>query len=187
MATSITVAQALAYEQDPTIIPAGAVFDLVDIAANIESLTATEISGLKSIGVHAITSTDNVVTFAPGGAQETALDSSGLHITAEITASTAIALDIRAAATGAPVLVPENERVTVLDTAANLELMTPAQLQALKTIVDPSTDTGTDSGKSAVHQIAATDTLPVFHGRSDHGARQRQCRRPFAAGRCGPE
>ena len=47
MATSITVAQAIAYENDPSTIPAGAVFDIVDIAANIESLTASEISELR--------------------------------------------------------------------------------------------------------------------------------------------
>ena len=60
MATSITVAQAIAYESDPSTIPAGSIFDIVDTAANIESLTVGEINNLSSIGVSAIKSTDGL-------------------------------------------------------------------------------------------------------------------------------
>jgi hypothetical protein len=65
MATPITVAQALAYENDPSTIPADAVFDVVDTAENIGSPTASEISQLSSqLSVSSMTATDAPVTFA---------------------------------------------------------------------------------------------------------------------------
>ncbi len=162
MATSITVAQALAYENDPSTIPAGAVFDIVDVAANIESLTASEISGLKSIGVTSIKSTDGLVKVDPTGAKETAFANTNIPITADITVAKALSLETTIAASGTPVLVPPDERVTVVGTAAELEALTKSQLKALGAIIDTTASGGTDSGKSAVHKIAATDAPPVF-------------------------
>src|SRR5215469_15293260 len=137
MATSISVAQALAYENDPSTIPAGAVFDIVDTAANIGSLGATDISNFASLlSVTSMTATDAPVTFTPGGAEQAALKSAGIHITAEINAQEVIQLDVLHNQSGHPLLVPPDEHIMVLDTAANLEALTPKQLADLGTAVD---------------------------------------------------
>ncbi len=162
MPTSITVAQALSYEEDPSTIPAGAIFDIVDTAENIETLTASEISALTSIGVTAIKSTDGLVRVDPTGAKETALANANIPITADITVAKALSLEAKAAASGTPVLVPPDERVTVVGTAAELEALTKSQLKALGAIIDTTASGGTDSGKSAVHRVAASDAPPVF-------------------------
>jgi hypothetical protein len=163
MATSITVAQALAYENDPSTIPAGAVFDIVDIASNIETLTASEISDLSSLlNVSSMTATDAPVTFTPGGPEQAALKSAGIHITAEINAQEVIQLDVLHNQSGHATLVPPDEHVIVLDTAANLEALTPKQLSDLGSAVDKLNASGANTGNSAVTQIAATDKAPVF-------------------------
>jgi hypothetical protein len=163
MATSITVAQAIAYENDPSTIPAGAVFDLVDIAANIETLTATEISQLSSVlGVSSITATDAPVTFTPGGPEQAALKSAGISITAEINVTEALALEQQTTSSGTPLLAPPVENIIVLDTAANLETMTRAELRDLSNVADTVKANGTPTTNSAVTQIAGTDAPPVF-------------------------
>ena len=163
MATSISVAQALAYENDPSTIPAGAVFNIVDIAANIETLSATDISNFASLlSVKSMTATDAPVTFTPGGAEQAALKSAGIHITAEINAQEVIQLDTQHNMSGSPLLVPPDEHVIVLDTAANLELLTPKQLSDLGTAVEKLNTSGTNTGNAAVTQIAGTDAPPVF-------------------------
>jgi len=48
MATAITVAQALFYEQNPSQIPPGSVFFISDTAANVESLTAVQLAQLPA-------------------------------------------------------------------------------------------------------------------------------------------
>jgi hypothetical protein len=48
MATAITVAQALFYEQNPSQIPPGSVFFISDTAANVEALTAVELAQLPA-------------------------------------------------------------------------------------------------------------------------------------------
>jgi hypothetical protein len=48
MATPITVAQALTYEQNPSLIPPGAVFFISDTAANVEALTASQLANLPA-------------------------------------------------------------------------------------------------------------------------------------------
>jgi hypothetical protein len=162
MPTSITVAQALSYEEDPSTIPAGVALAIVDIADNIETLTASEISDLSTIGVSSITATDAPVTFTPGGPEQAALKSAGISITAYINAQEAIALDVQHNQSGTPVLVPPDEQVIVLDTAANLESLTPLQLTDLGTAIDTLRAGGADSGNSAVTEVAATDQPAVF-------------------------
>ena len=120
MATLITVAQAIAYENDPSTIPAGAIFNIVDTAANIESLTVGEINHLQSIGVNAIKSTDGLVKVDPTGAKETAFANANIPITADITVAKALSLESNVASGGTPVLVPPDERITVVGTAAEL-------------------------------------------------------------------
>ncbi len=163
MATSITVAQALAYENDPSTIPAGAVFDIVDVAANIETLAASDISNFASLlNVSSMTATDAPVTFTPGGPEQDALKSTGIHITAEINAQEVIQLDVLHNQSGHPTLVPPDEHVIVVDTAANLESLTAKQLSDLGNAVDKLNASGTNTGNSAVAQIAATDAPAVF-------------------------
>jgi len=163
MPTSITVAQALSYEQDPSTIPAGAVFDIVDTAENIETLTASDISSLSSLlSVTSMTATDAPVTFTPGGPEQAALKSAGITITAEISASEAIALDVQHDTSGSPLLVPPDEHIIVLDTAANLESLTATQLSDLGSAVDTVNASGKNTGNSAVTQIAATDAPAVY-------------------------
>jgi hypothetical protein len=163
MATAITVAQALAYENDPTTIPAGAVFDIVDVAANIETLSASDISSFASLlSVSSMTATDAPVTFAPGGAEQAALKSAGIHITAEINAQEVIQLDTQHNMSGSPLLVPPDEHIIVLDTAANLESLSPKQLSDLGNAVEKLNTSGNNSGNTAFTEIAATDTPAVF-------------------------
>ena len=163
MTTSITIAQALAYEQDPSQIPPNTTFDIVDIAANIETLNDTEISSLSSLlHVTSMTATDAPVTFTPGGPEQAALASTGTSITSYISASEAIALDVVQNMSGTPLLVPPDESVIVVDTAANLEGLTPNQLSDLGSAVDTVNASGGDTGKSAVTSVAATDAPPVF-------------------------
>ncbi len=162
MATSITVAQAIAYENDPSTIPAGSIFDIVDTTANIKSLTAGEINHLSSIGVSAIKSTDGLVKVDPTGAKETAFANANIPITADITVAKALSLESNVASGGSPVLVPPDERITVVGTAAELESLTRSQLKALGAIIDTTATGGTDSGKTAVHKIAGSDAPPVF-------------------------
>ena len=163
MATAVTVAQALAYESDPTTIPAGAVFDIVDAAANIETLSATDISNFASLlNVTSMTATDAPVAFTPGGPEQAALTNAGISITAYINTQEAIQLDVLHNQSGSPLLVPPSETVIVVDTAANLKSLTPKQLSDLGSAVDTAKANGKDTGTSAVTQIAATDTAPVF-------------------------
>ncbi len=103
----ISPRQALAYENDPSTIPAGAVFDIVDTGENIGSLTASEISQLSSqLSVSSMTATDAPVTFTPSGPEQAALKSAGIHITAEINAQEVIQLDTQHNMSGSPTLVP---------------------------------------------------------------------------------
>ena len=163
MTTSITVAQALGYEQDPSQIPPNTVFDIIDTAANIETLTASDISSLSSLlSVSSMTATDAPVTYAPGGPEQAALKSTGITITAYVSASEAIALDVQHNISGTPLLVPPDESVIVLDTAANLEALTPNQLSDLGTAVDTANAHGNNTGNSAITQIAATDAPAVY-------------------------
>ena len=163
MAPSITVAQALAYESDPSTIPAGAVFDIVDIAANIETLGASDITNIANLlGVTSMTATDAPVVFTPGGPEQAALKGAGIHITAEISAQEVIQLDTQHNMAGTPTLVPPDEHVIVLDTAANLESLTPKQLSDLGSAVDTVNASGKNTGNTAFTQIAGTDAPPAF-------------------------
>src|ERR1700746_3455462 len=110
MATSITIAQAPAYEQDPSQIPPNTTFEIIDTAANIETLNGTDILGLSSLlNVTSITATDAPVTFTPGGAEQQALKTAGIDITAHISASEAISLEQDLNASGTPILVPPDK------------------------------------------------------------------------------
>ena len=163
MPTSITVAQALSYEADPATIPAGAVFDIIDTAENIETLTASDISNFASLlNVSSMTATDAPVVFTPGGPEQAALKTAHISITAEIDAQEAIALDTQHNMSGTPTLVPPDEHVIVVDTAANLESLTAKQLSDLGGAVDTAKANGNDTGTSAVTQIAATDEPAVY-------------------------
>jgi hypothetical protein len=163
MATAITVAQALAYENDPSTIPAGAMFDIVDVAANIETLSATDITNFASeLKVSSITATDAPVTFTPSGPEQAALKNAGIHITAEINAQEVIQLDVLHNQSGHALLVPPDEHIIVLDTAVNLEALTPKQLSDLGTAVDKLSASGVNTGNPAFTQIAATDAPAVF-------------------------
>src|SRR5215469_2571557 len=48
MATAITVAQALFYEQNPSQIPPGSVFFISDTATNVEALTSVQLAQLPA-------------------------------------------------------------------------------------------------------------------------------------------
>ncbi len=158
----LTVAQALALEANPPFVPANETVMIVDTAANIETLTASDISALPSIGVTSITATDAPVTFTPGGPEQAALTSTNIPITADINLATALSLEAPALSSGPTLLVPPTENIIVVDTAANLEGLSIGQLDALTTIADTATAGGLDSGTSAVTQIAAGETVPVF-------------------------
>jgi len=163
MATSITVAQARSYEQNPSQIPAGTVFDIIDTSGNIDTLTATDISNFSSLlSVTTIVSTDGPVTFTPGGPEQAALQSAGITIDAHVSVSGAISLDVQYNMSGGPTLVPPGENLIVVDTAANLETLTPRQISDLGKAVDTATAAGKDSGTSAVTEIAGTNAPPVF-------------------------
>ena len=98
----------------------------------------------------------------PTGAKETAFANANIPITADITVAKALSLESNVASGGSPVLVPPDERITVVGTAAELESLTRSQLKALGAIIDTTATGGTDSGKTAVHKIAGSDAPPVF-------------------------
>ena len=133
---------------------------IVDTAANIETLSASDISALSSIGVTSITATDAPVTFTPGGPEQAALASTGITITAEINTATAVFLE--SPASGPTLLVPPDEHIIVLDTAASLEGLSLSQLNNLDVIADTVNSSGNDTGNSALTQIAASDAPPVL-------------------------
>ena len=163
MATSITIAQALAYEQDPSQIPPNTTFEIIDTAANIDTLNSADILGLSSLlNVTSITATDAPVTFTPGGAEQAALTTAGIDITAHISASEAIALEKDFNAGGTPVLVPPDENLIVVDTAAHLEALTPHQLSRTRQSGRYGGPVGNDTGTSAITEIAGTNAPPVF-------------------------
>ena len=76
--------------------PAGGPVSVVDTAANIESMSATQLGALQSIGVTAITATSGSVALTVAQAEEIASDEIG-------------------------VTVPQGGTVTVSDTAANID------------------------------------------------------------------
>ena len=76
--------------------PAGGPVSVVDTAANIESMSATQLGALQSIGVTAITATSGSVALTVAQAEEIASDEIGVS-------------------------VPQGGTVTVKDTAANID------------------------------------------------------------------
>jgi hypothetical protein len=114
-ATSITVSEALDYENGTTPIPPNTTFQIIDTAENIETLNATQIAELSSkLGVTFMIATDGPVTFPVGGQQRQcqghwraegepgpdgapcgkahALVNAGIGITAHVSVQEAIAL-----------------------------------------------------------------------------------------------
>ena len=108
-ALSLTVAQATALETAGGSAPSGDVVTLSDTAANIEGLTAAQIGGLKAIGVTAIAATNASVSWT--SAQAVALETAGLKVSA-----------------------PSGDTVTLSDTAANIDGLTPTQITGLDAI-----------------------------------------------------
>ena len=91
-ATSITVSEALDYENGTTPIPPNTTFQIIDTAENIETLNATQIAELSSkLGVTFMIATDGPVTF-PVGRQQHALVNAVIGITAHVSVQEAIAL-----------------------------------------------------------------------------------------------
>ena len=106
---SLSVAQATALETAGGSAPSGDVVTLSDTAANIEGLTAAQIGGLKAIGVTAIAATNASVSLT--SAQAVALETAGLKVSA-----------------------PSGDTVTLSDTAANIDGLTPTQITGLDAI-----------------------------------------------------
>ena len=106
---SLSVAQAIALEAAGGSEPSGDVVTLSDTAANIEGLTAAQIGGLKAIGVTAIAATNASVSLT--SAQAVALETAGLKVSA-----------------------PSGDTVTLSDTAANIDGLTPTQVTGLDAI-----------------------------------------------------
>ena len=108
-ALSLSVAQATAMETAGGSAPSGDVVTLSDTAANIATLTAAQIGGLKAIGVTAIAATNASVSVSV--AQAVALETAGLKISA-----------------------PTGDVVTLSDTTTNEDALTAAQITGLKAI-----------------------------------------------------
>ena len=106
-ALSLSVAQATALETAGGSAPTGDVVTLSDTAANIATLTAAQIGGLKAIGVTAIAATNASVSLT--SAQAVALETAGLS-------------------------APSGDTVTLSDTAANIDALTPTQVTGLNAI-----------------------------------------------------
>jgi len=86
--------------------PPGDTVVISGIAANLEALTASEISGLPALGAAGLVSTNASVTLSV--AQVVALEGVNLKLS-----------------------VPSGDKVTATDTAANVQALTPAQITAL--------------------------------------------------------
>ena len=106
---SLSVAQATALETAGGSAPSGDGVTLSDTAANIEGLTAAQIGGLNAIGVTAIAATNASVSLT--SAQAVALETAGLKVSA-----------------------PSGDTVTLSDTAANIDGLTPTQITGLDAI-----------------------------------------------------
>ncbi|MGD1015270.1 MAG: C2 family cysteine protease [Roseiarcus sp.] len=109
---TLSVAQAQALETAGLKVsaPTGKTVTLADAAANIEAnLTASEIAGLKAIGVSGVAANDASVALSL--AQAAALETAGLKASA-----------------------PSGETVTLSDTAANIEKLTTTEIAGLKAI-----------------------------------------------------
>ncbi|MFZ0208503.1 MAG: hypothetical protein WAL59_20765, partial [Roseiarcus sp.] len=106
---SLSVAQATALETAGGSAPSGDGGTLSDTAANIEGLTAAQIGGLNAIGVTAIAATNASVSLT--SAQAVALETAGLKVSA-----------------------PSGDTVTLSDTAANIDGLTPTQITGLDAI-----------------------------------------------------
>ena len=104
---TLTVAEALQLEAAalPVSAPAGDTVDLADTAANIEAMTAAQLGDLTSIGVTAITVTDQSLT---------------------LTVAQALALYDPVAIT-----VPPGDSVIVTDTASAIDALTPSEISGL--------------------------------------------------------
>ena len=203
---TLTVAQAVAFEDASPLgvtAPTGDSVTVSDTAANIESLTAAEITALPATGVTAIAATDASVTLTL--AQAVALEGASLKVTvptgdtvtltatvayiealtpAEIAALASIGVTTIAATNGSVVLTvpqalaiegaslavtaPSGDTVTVADTAAYIEYLTPAEMTALPAIgvsAIRATDTSvTLTAAQAVALEEASLTLTVRAG-----------------------
>ena len=109
------------------------VYTISDIAANIEKLTASDIAAMQAAGVYGITVTDGSVALS--------YDQAAALVTALQTVS-----------------VGQGDTITVADEAANIENLTPAQIDAL-TYVSNYTSTSGSVVLSAAQALAleATD------------------------------
>ena len=109
----LSLAQALALEGTPlsVTVPGGDTVTVADTAANIESLTLSEIAGLPAIGISGIKVTDTSVTITID--QATALEAASLSLK-----------------------VPSGATVTIFDETEGglIERLTPAQIEALPSI-----------------------------------------------------
>ena len=123
-AVTIRASQALAFEADGIAVtaPTSASVTLSDQAYLIGKLTPTQIAGLVAAGVTAVKSSASLL-FSVADAE--ALENSGLKVT-----------------------VPSGDYARINDTAANIDALTAAQIEALPSIGLTSvfsTDTGMNS------------------------------------------
>ena len=168
---TLSLAQAVALES-PIIkvsAPMGSVVAAADTALAIEALTTTQIAGLKSVGVTALSASDANVTLTvaqaaalesaggglspPGGGHDSIVDTaaniqsltttqipelSRLHVTQITSSDTNVSLTVAQAealeTAGIPVAAPTGRHVTVSDTAAHVQALTSAQITGLPAI-----------------------------------------------------
>ena len=104
-------------------------FQVVDSAANIEALTTQQIATLETIPVDQIAAIDNSVSLSV--AQAAALEAGDVGVT-----------------------VPSGDTVTLVDTVANLESLTSAQLSGLAAIGV----TAVTAEDSAAHKMCIRDS-----------------------------
>ena len=134
-----SAAEAVALENAFIVVTAplgDGVATIADTAADIETLTPTELGALHSVGITAIMVVDRSAQFT--AAQALALEGGSIVVTA-----------------------PAGDTVTLLDTAADIETMSPAQLDGLENIgitaVWVSDQSLTASGAEALENTYAAD------------------------------
>jgi hypothetical protein len=146
---TLSVAQALALES-PAIkisVPTGSVVAVSDTALDIQALTATQIAGLKSVGVTALSASDASVTLTV--AQAAALESAGVGLSP-----------------------PTGGYDAIVDTAADIQSLTAAQIAGLGNLHVTQIAATDTTVKFTVAQAKALETagIPVAAPTGSHVA-----------------